>query len=341
MIRKLVARTRRRLALAALLPFALAAAAACSGGSGAPAGPPALAAVPSTASPASLVLPIEQYLYTPSQTALLEYAAYESSRTCMQQYGLSAPNVAAPTGVYAGGLVALRYGPTDAQTAALYGYHRTAAALAPTNPRGQQTSLSTFSAAAFLVFTGVPRAGSAATASPATLLNGPGAIPSGGCRAEGDRTIAASAELAQSPAAEQIKNQGFADSQTDPRVAQVVLAWSHCMKAAGYDYASPVDAFGDPRWNTPSVSRLELDTAVADVACKQRTNLVRTWYAVEAAWETRLMAGDPGGRLAAELGDKRAQLARASALLGGAGRPAATPTPTATQTSTPAPTRAG
>lgn len=323
MFRKPMSRFARRSALAGGA-FALAAVSACSGGSGAStsSSPPALGAVPSNASAASLALPVERYLFTPSQVALLEYAAYESSRTCMQRYGLSAPDVPRPTGVYAGGLVALRYGPADGQSAARYGYHRTAAALVPQGSGPKVTSLSSFSPAAFLVFTGTAPTGS--NANTIAAQHNLGTIPAGGCRAVGDQAIAASAVLAQSPAAEQVKNQGFADSQADPRVTAVVHAWSRCMKTAGYDYASPIDAYGDPRWSTSSVSRVEIDAAVADVACKQKTNLVGVWFAVESAWEVRLMADDRG-QLATELAGKTAQLARASAYLSGAGPTASSP----------------
>jgi hypothetical protein len=76
-------------------------------------------------------------------------------------------------------------------------------------------------------------------------------------------------------------------SKTDPRVVAVIKLWSECMKRSGFTYASPLDAGGDrPEWlraATPSVA--EIRTAVADVRCKQQTNLIGIWFTIESAYE--------------------------------------------------------
>ncbi|MGI5470007.1 hypothetical protein [Streptomyces sp. CA-132043] len=81
-----------------------------------------------------------------------------------------------------------------------------------------------------------------------------------------------------------LDTKNFKDSQTAPAVKRAVRAWSTCMHDEGYDYPSPEEAVNDPRWwenATASASRQEITTARADVRCKQRTDLVRTWFAAE------------------------------------------------------------
>lgn len=91
--------------------FALAAVSVCAGGSGASnfSSPSALAVVPGNASAESLVLQSEQYLFSPNRGAPLEYAADESSGTCVQCYGFSLPHLPRPGGLATGGLAALRW----------------------------------------------------------------------------------------------------------------------------------------------------------------------------------------------------------------------------------------
>ena len=64
------------------------------------------------------------------------------------------------------------------------------------------------------------------------------------------------------------------------------------MARHGYHYATPYDASGDQQWNTPAPSAKELLTASTNVACKAQTNLVGTWYAVEAALQRHLIAAN-------------------------------------------------
>lgn len=75
---------------------------------------------------------------------------------------------------------------------------------------------------------------------------------------------------------------------TDERVRDVFGAWSACMKKAGYDYDDPMQANDDDRWKTPApAGQAEIQVATADVTCKQRTNVVGVWWAVQSAYEKR------------------------------------------------------
>lgn len=86
----------------------------------------------------------------------------------------------------------------------------------------------------------------------------------------------------------QIAEQAASYTQTDPRIRAVNRAWSACMARHFYHYASPAQVEGH-RWKTPP-DKAEIATAVADVTCKAKTNLLNTWLAVEAAYQQALIA---------------------------------------------------
>jgi hypothetical protein len=111
---------------------------------------------------------------------------------------------------------------------------------------------------------------------------------------------------------------------SDPRVLAVETAWSRCMAARGYKYGNPQQA-ADHNWPKTPTAR-ETATAVADVTCKQRVNLVNTWLTIEAAYQSVLM-GDDLATLARLQASFKSTLQRAETLLAGPVLPAARPLP--------------
>src|SRR5215472_9922335 len=85
----------------------------------------------------------------------------------------------------------------------------------------------------------------------------------------------------------QIAQQAVSFTQTDPRIRVVNQKWSKCMARRFYHYTSPGQVEGR-RWPSPP-NKAEIRTAVADVACKTRTNLLNTWLTVEAAYQQALI----------------------------------------------------
>jgi hypothetical protein len=82
------------------------------------------------------------------------------------------------------------------------------------------------------------------------------------------------------------------------RLAQALFRrWSACMAASGYDYANPVqaalgqpgDSDGPSQWSGASPSQLEIQTAVADVACKDKTGVVQRWIRLLAEDQEALL----------------------------------------------------
>jgi hypothetical protein len=68
-------------------------------------------------------------------------------------------------------------------------------------------------------------------------------------------------------------------NQTDasPRMHAVFALWSACMRGHGYSYSDPLQAAAEAKLGNPKtgaalpVTRGEIKTAVADIACKQST----------------------------------------------------------------------
>ena len=85
----------------------------------------------------------------------------------------------------------------------------------------------------------------------------------------------------------QIAEQAANYTQTDPRIHAVIKAWSACMARRFYHYASPSQVEGH-HWKSPP-NKAEINTAVADVTCKAKTNLLNTWLAVEAGYQQALI----------------------------------------------------
>lgn len=78
----------------------------------------------------------------------------------------------------------------------------------------------------------------------------------------------------------------------DSRFRAVAHAWSRCMADAGFDYMQPLDALTDPRWRVEGAnpSAAQIATARADIACKQRTNLVGIAVALLTVYDNAYIA---------------------------------------------------
>jgi len=129
-----------------------------------------------------------------------------------------------------------------------------------------------------------------------------------------------------------IAEQASTWTQTDPRIVAVDARWARCMAAHGYHYSSPQQP-ADHNW-PQHPTQAESATAVADVGCKQQTDLTNTWLTVEAAYQTALI-GQNIATLARLQASFQSALSRVEALLaspagpglGNPGVPQAAPRP--------------
>ncbi|MGB6454779.1 MAG: hypothetical protein WBH47_09855 [Streptosporangiaceae bacterium] len=104
------------------------------------------------------------------------------------------------------------------------------------------------------------------------------------------------------------------EAQSAPQVIRVLAQWSSCMAASGYQFATPMQATA-AQWPVPA-SQIEIATAEADIACKNRTKLISVWLTAEAAAQRTLIQSN-----AVALEQIRqayaAEIRRAEAVLGG------------------------
>ncbi|MGW2378354.1 hypothetical protein [Kitasatospora sp. NPDC001683] len=205
----------------------------------------------------ALRLPIEQYVLTPADNALLNQASWVLAGDCIQHHGVTFRTPTALTHQRSGSEVPRRYGPADPAAAAQYGYHKAPVPDQDKVPTDDMASLS--------------------QADRVTVH---------GCLADAQKQLSGDAAYGSSRIGEQINSRSYVKATADDRVTAAFAAWSGCMKTAGYGYASPIDAYNDPHWGaSPTADQQEIATAQADITCKRQTNLIGIWYAVDAAYQ--------------------------------------------------------
>ncbi len=88
------------------------------------------------------------------------------------------------------------------------------------------------------------------------------------------------------------------DAYRDTRLREAEKMWSGCMAEAGYNYATPSDAEGDPRWASTVAndgkapergSQAEIEVATADHRCRLDTNYYGKRQAIYAAYQQRII----------------------------------------------------
>ncbi|MFC8226878.1 hypothetical protein [Streptomyces sp. NPDC057287] len=241
----------------------------------------------------SLQFPLETYIPDATQRGTFGEAQDVLTDRCMKRYGYRYTVRSRGT---ERGDNATRYGVSSAVSAARYGYSNPE--LAESRPKPAQKALGTNEK---LILHGedkvdpskaVPMSQEEAEKSDkgATTVAGK-KVPAGGCVREGFLKLYAPTE----ESVDIMVPQNFAfdangRSRQDSRVAKAVKAWSACMAEQGYRTDDPVSpqsdlGFGDTSLTTPKA----VAAARQDVACKKETNLVGIWYAVEKAYQKRII----------------------------------------------------
>lgn len=171
-----------------------------------------------------------------------------------------------------------RYGLADASAAATLGYGLGSRTPHNGTPRQGQR----LDSRGMTVLTGEP-------VSTARRLR----VPSGGCSGQARRVLTGVPNGTQPQGnpylAQQLSQLSLQESRRDPRVRAAVEQWSRCMLAENHHYDDPFAPFADPTMMHGPTARA-IDTAVDDVNCKKRTNLVGIWFSVDAAYQKRLIA---------------------------------------------------
>ncbi|GHE09074.1 hypothetical protein [Streptomyces alanosinicus] len=224
-----------------------------------------------------VVRPIDAYLPTAEQSRLVERAAYVSSIKCLKRFGISqAPGPDPATGETGRRDVRSQlYGYFAPDQAATKGYDAVAI---PQSRAPMPDSVRR-------VYYGRDGAGAALT-----VFHGKD-VPRGGCLKEGLDAVGGSLLLGADTSA--MPGGGPKQPLNDPRVVDADHKWSACMKAHGFVYATPADAYMDPLWRASAMStrssvthsRAEVATATTDMACKQSTNFMGITVAVQSGYD--------------------------------------------------------
>ncbi|MFG3134302.1 hypothetical protein ACGFZU_42295 [Streptomyces tendae] len=214
--------------------------------------------------PATWRLPIQAYMPTQSQAKLVTSTRDDLIDQCMDKAGYPAWKPA-PDLPQVGGktLTDWRYGIHDASLSAKRGYHPAA---------GEQQAYDAAMEEGAVDESGAPD----------------GAVR--GCVTEVDGHVPA---VQTEGIVQQISGESFAESHKDPVVVAAFAKWSACMKGKGYSYKAPMDANDDIRFADPhKVSQLEIETAEADIACRNEADVTRTWFEAESAIQRSKIAAN-------------------------------------------------
>jgi hypothetical protein len=259
--------------------------------------------LPATGAGPAAALPLHRYLPTREQEAVFLTAQQQTFRQCMARLKFEIPAEPGPADTAED--LRDRYMLTDPAVARARGYHpdeaeaaaQASAAPAPSRPPAHIT---------------------AATGRGPSRVNGV-EVPEGGCQGEAGARLDSAGDQSARQFVNDLQRMSWDRSLQDSRVRAVFRAWSACMAEAGFLYRTPRDTNNDPAFNTPTASPEEIRTAVADVRCKQTTNLVGIWSAVDVGYQQQAVAANQG-RLDGIARDIERRTATAAALAPDNGR---------------------
>lgn len=279
----IAARALRRGLKAGTLLLALTTAVGCAGRQDPPsaaAATPVPTPTPGPAQVMALHLPIEDYMLTPEQTARRGWVHGRIVEDCMKKYGLGFPVGPKPVASAADSVMYRRYGVTDPASVATWGYHL---------PRAKSSAVTDSAAPKPSAAQRTVLFARNAERRPVTTYRGR-KLPEGGCDGTAARRLGTGAGPDGIVAA--TKSDSFARSLADPRVRKVFARWSACMRTHGFDEPNPMEAGAKlPSVQRAEPDRTEIGEARADVGCKESTNLVGVWFAVESEYQDAAIAG--------------------------------------------------
>lgn len=245
-----------------------------------PASEPEIGDVQVLASTEQISLPLEAYGVSDEYRLLQQRARAHAVADCLDRFGVEFSLLdTLDEGIHHPPNAL--YGIWDERQAAMYGYK------APPPPEGVASSeadLPSLSPDEELLVYG----------SDSQSNYGGEPIPDGGCYGEADRLMSADRPASAYQEGEldlpqQLSGEAYSYMEKDSRVVDVWAQWSECMSEAGYDYADWREPNEDPQFHTEVAGEVEIATAVADVECKHAVNQLGVMYAVNVAYEERLI----------------------------------------------------
>nr|SBP01127.1 hypothetical protein; putative signal peptide [Nonomuraea gerenzanensis] len=146
--------------------------------------------------------------------------------------------------------------------------------------------------------------------------------PQGGCTAEASRTLTTGVSQPDELLVWRLMAEAAAPARKDAGVLRAVADWSACMKQRGFGYATPEDAWNDPRWARRAGSAVtdeERKVATADMECKDQSGQAVALSTAQNANEQKLI--EQHADALKELARNRAALLRNAEIVLQGGRP--------------------
>lgn len=250
---------------------------------------------------ADMELPFEAYELSPKEFEDSQTALWGAVRPCMVDLGFTGFDFAPePVAEEFEEHEDLRYGTYRTANAEKYGYRPPFTVVARAGVASADGGSADvvggkepdFTAEEEAALDGVSPERTGVTPKRVTRTASGAAIPQGGCYGQAlDEVTGGHADTyLNDTLVEELNGRAYDQSLTDPKVKAVFAQWSDCMKEAGHDYASPIDANNDPKWTGDRASKDEIAVATADTECKVKTNLVPVWHDAESAIQKDLVA---------------------------------------------------
>lgn len=240
---------------------------------------PALGPVPVIDASSDLpALPLDPYLVHTEQRRSVQDATRIAAKSCMSRFGFDWHGNDPTPQPNMDELAKRRYGLIDSDVAATYGYQAPPSASGDDGTTGRNKGGFNPSQDELAVWRGTVPSGSKVNQRD---------VPAGGCQGEVDRIMEAGAPRSDTNLAQNLSADSYSKSRNDSRLAAAQAKWSACMKESGYTFRDSIEA-NEVDWAKRSRAD-QIATAKADVACRKKTNLVGVWFAVDQAYQKRLV----------------------------------------------------
>ncbi|MFI9772681.1 hypothetical protein ACIHJG_38450 [Streptomyces sp. NPDC052415] len=248
-------------------------------------------------------LPLEPYMVSYADRVTIEAAENTLTSSCMKEYGftvtLPKPGANPPPSDNDAN-IERRYGITDRDQATQHGYD-----FAPILKEHVEQNMPELTDVQVEVLTGhtkpekpEPPKGTKAgepyfaapVSKPARAEHNGIKLKEGGCTGWAKKQVGMNEQDVYFVS--DLNGQSLAASQDVTAVKNAVSDWSACMKKAGHDVATPWKAMeqGATQDNKPTKDTIAL--ALADIGCKEQTNLIRLWAAEETTIQNKQIAAN-------------------------------------------------
>lgn len=255
---------------------------------------PEISATPTVRDAVGLQLPLDAYDATREENRALEQGQGILISRCMERFGFRYSLPQHPASTATNRANARIFGVVDANEAAQYGYST------PGDAQPPERTAQNLTASEELALHGAPdlkppdmpnsQAEAEQKGGGKERINGK-AVPVGGCGREAFlKLYAPEPNAVDAMYVFNLKAQAESRAHEDSRTKAVNKRWSDCMARGGHTATDPMNAaselgIADDALASPAA----ITAAKADVGCKKEVNLVGVYFAVQSAYQNRLI----------------------------------------------------